>query len=125
MEQQSRGSRHLKRVRATFPVGIVGDLLDGKGQLLNLSSGGCCLRADQRLKQSPYLRLLLHAPNESSPIKVELAIVRWISGDEFGLEFIRIHADHQRRLRHLLDLLETQPDLEHRGQVEAPAGQPA
>lgn len=121
MEQRSWENRNLKRIRVQLPVRIVGDLLDGKGELVNLSPGGCCLKGDQSLKASPYLRLMLYAPNDSDPIKVELAIVRWVSGDEFGIQFIRVHADHQQRLRQLLKFLEMQPDLEQQAQASAPA----
>lgn len=125
MEQKSAENRNLKRLRVEFPVRIVGDLLDGKGRLINLSVGGCRLKGDQSLRESPYLRLLLYAPNEPSPIKVELAIVRWISGDEFGLQFVRVHADHQRRLRRLLKFLELQPGLDHRAPAAVHACQSA
>lgn len=125
MEQKSVENRNLNRVRVQFPVGIVGDLLDGQGQLVNLSPGGCRIKGDQSLKDSAYLRLMLYAPNDPVPIKIELAIIRWVSGDEYGIEFIRVHADHQARLRQLLKFLEMQPGLEQRGQAPMPAFQPA
>lgn len=125
MEQKSVENRNLNRVRAQFPVGIVGDLLDGKGQLVNLSPGGCRIKGDQSLKDSAYLRLILYAPNDPIPIKIELAIIRWVRGDEYGIEFIRVHADHQSRLRQLLKFLEMQPGREQRGQAAVPAFQPA
>ncbi len=125
MEQKSGENRNLNRIRVQFPVGIVGDLLDGKGQLVNLSPGGCRIKGDQSLKDSAYLRLMLYAPNDPTPIKIELAIIRWVSGDEFGIEFIRVHSDHQSRLRQLLKFLEMQPGLEQRGQAALPALQPA
>lgn len=109
MERTGAEHRQLNRVRVQFPVGVIGDLLDGQGEVLNLSAGGCCVRGDKSLKESPYLRLLLHPPSDTSPIKVELAVIRWISGEEYGLQFIRVNSDHQARLRHLLKLLEMGP----------------
>ena len=123
MEQKE--NRNLKRVQVQFPAGIVGDLVDGNGEIVNLSSGGCRLKGDQSLKESAYLRLLLYAPNDPAPIKVELAIVRWVSGNEFGIEFIRVHADHQSRLRQLLRFLAMQPGLEQRASASVPAFQSA
>lgn len=125
MEPTRAENRDLKRVRVQFPIGIIGDLLDGKGEVLNLSTGGCRVRGDNSLKQSPYLRLLLHPPNGASPIKVELAVVRWVSGEEYGLQFIRMNADHQTRLRQFLRLLEMGPVMDHGTSGGAPAFQPA
>lgn len=124
MEQTTPEKRNLKRVRVQFPVGIVGDLLDGKGEVLDLSSGGCRVRGDKSLKASPYLHLLLHPPNDASPIKVELAIIRWVSGEEYGLQFIRMNADHQSRLRQLLNLLEMGPGMDRSTPGCGPAFQP-
>lgn len=124
MDQPSGENRNLKRVRVQFPVGIVGDLLDGKGEIINLSPGGCRLKGDKSLKESPYLRLLLHSPSDPAPIKIELAVVRWVSGEEFGIQFIRVHADHQKRLRRLLKLLEMQPGLESQAPAKVSAFQP-
>ncbi len=125
MEQKGSENRNLNRVRVQFPVGIVGDLLDRKGQLINLSPGGCRIKGDQSLKDTAYLRLLLYAPNDPTPIKIELAIIRWVSGDEFGIQFIRVHSDHQKRLRQLLKFLEMQPGLEQHAQASVPAFQPS
>lgn len=125
MEPTRAENRDLKRIRVQFPVGIIGDLLDGKGEVLNLSTGGCRVRGDNSLKASPYLRLLLHPPNDTSPIKVELAVIRWVCGEEYGLQFIRMNADHQARLRQLLRLLEMGPAVDHSTAGDTPAFQSA
>lgn len=125
MEPRSTEQRELKRIRVQFPVGIVGDLLDGKGELLNLSTGGCRVRGDQRLQVTPYLRLLLYPQGDTAPIKVELAVVRWVCGNEFGLQFIRMHTDHQKRLRNLLQILGMMPGHEDSPRLTASAIHPA
>ena len=126
MDQPSgdtREHRGLKRIRVQLPVGVVGDLLDATAEVLNLSTGGCRLRGDRSLKDSPYLRLLLYSPEDNVPIKVELAIIRWVSDDEFGIEFIRMHAEQQQRLRQLLRLVELTPGSDYTAAARRPISQ--
>ena len=53
------------------------------------------------------LELRVYAPNIESPIVIESAHVKWISGQTFGLAFIRITEAEQRRLGQLVhDLME-------------------
>lgn len=101
--------RLLKRFHTEFSVGFLGDLLDGKGQLLDLSTGGCRVQGGGPIKTSLYLHLFLHPPRAHNPVKVELAAVRWTSGTEFGVEFIRVSPDQQQRLQELLKVIELRP----------------
>lgn len=101
--------RFVKRYPVQFGVELIGDLIDGKGVVLDLSTGGCALRTAVPMADAPYVRLLLHPPHEEALIKVELAAVRWTNGETFGLEFIRMNADQQKRLRDVLTVLKMAP----------------
>ncbi len=101
--------RQLKRHPTHTPIAYVWDLLDGGGQLIDLSTGGCRVRSDGTIQDPTYLRLILHPPHEQLPIKVELAAVRWAAGQEFGLEFIRMNGEHQKRLREWVNFLDMSP----------------
>ena len=98
--------RQLQRLSVRSPVALVWDLIDGGGQVIDLTTGGCRIRHDGFLKNSTYLRLILHPPHEVFPIKVELAIVRWVTEHEVGVEFIRVHAAHKKRLGQWLKVLD-------------------
>ena len=98
--------RQGKRVGAQFEVGLLGDLVDGNGRLVDLSTGGCRLRSSEGVKPNSQLHVFLRSPHDVVPIKVELAAVRWANGQEFGLEFIRVHPGQQKRLGHLVTALQ-------------------
>ncbi len=117
--------RGLKRFRVRFPIGLVGDVLDGKGELLDLSTGGCRIQGGSYLKSVPYLGLILHVPHIPMPVKVELAAVRWVSGAECGMEFIRVNSHQQEHLRQLIRLLEMVPTAGQCGRGTDPALQGA
>jgi hypothetical protein len=53
------------------------------------------------------LELRIYVPNTESPLMIESAHVQWISGQTFGLAFIRITEAEQQRLAQLVhDLME-------------------
>ncbi len=92
-----RDTRQVRRFDARFDVGLLGDLLDGTGRLVDLSTGGCRLRSSEGMQPNGYLHLFLPSPHAAVPVKVELASIRWANRGEFGLEFIRVHPEQQKR----------------------------
>ncbi len=100
-----------RRFTAELTVSLLGDLVDGKGVVYDLSTGGGAIRSAVPLSDTPYVCLLIHPPHEDTLIKVEVAAVRWIRGETFGLEFIRMNAEQQKRLRDLVEVLHIAPGL--------------
>jgi len=87
--------------------GVVFNLsLEGCGVVFNLSLEGCAVGSDTSIRQGTYLELCIQTYQQDLPIEVELAVVRWSEGREFGLEFIRIRAEEQDRLRRFVKTLE-------------------
>lgn len=87
--------------------GVVFNLsLEGCGVVFNLSLEGCAVGSDTRIRPGTYLEICIQPHQQDSPIEVELAVVRWSEGREFGLEFIRIRAEEQDRLRRFVKTLE-------------------
>jgi len=52
------------------------------------------------------LRLLIEVPEETSPICVEQAVVRWVRGQQFGLEFVTFATSEHERLSRVVQALE-------------------
>ncbi len=102
----TRDTRQVRRFDARFDVGLLGDLLDGRGRLVDLSTGGCRLRSSEGMQPNGYLHLFLRSPHAAVPVKVELASIRWANRGEFGLEFFRVHPEQQKRLRDLVNTLQ-------------------
>ncbi len=113
--------RQQSRYRVRLPVGISGDLLDGRGLIVNLSSGGCAVQSDCHINGRSYVHLHFDLPHGADPIKVELAVVRWIKGRQIGLEFIRVSPAQQQRLRELIKFLDMAPDSKLAGSAASRA----
>lgn len=103
------GRRRLKRMRVGFPIRLVGDLMNKKGVVVDLSLGGCGIEGQEGLKDAKYLGLMLCAPGSKDPIKVELAAVRWVGDQQAGLEFVRMNPDQRNRLHELIKNMEMAP----------------
>ncbi len=54
------------------------------------------------IRRDALLRVVIDVPRYLSPIHVDRAIVRWSSGNEFGLEFVGISFEEQERLQRLI-----------------------
>lgn len=78
---------------------------EGHGMLLDLSPEGCRIKGAPPFPAGTRLRLQLWLPGQSQPLKVELAAVRWVKRDEFGVRFITVSPDALARLTQACQLL--------------------
>ncbi len=101
--------RTYPRFPLTCPVAFSGDLLEGQGNVVNISKVGCAVQCDQQVREGVYLNLFLRLPEGAVPMKIELAAVRWARGGLFGMEFLRIHPTAQGRLHKFIKFLEMPP----------------
>jgi hypothetical protein len=79
------------------------------GTVLNLSVQGCAITAEHVPAVSTYVSLEIDLLNREARAAIELAAVRWVSGNRCGLEFIRVTPDILVRLNAFVLLLEQTP----------------
>ena len=103
--------RKLTRVPVTCPIAFSGDQIVGIGQITDLSPGGARIASKSLPPRGTYLGLSIYVPDQESPLKVELAPVRWAQGGHFGVEFIRVAEDDQQRIRQLIRSAEASPTI--------------
>ena len=72
---------------------------EGEGTLLDVSTSGCRATSSVKLQPDTLLKLTLFLPDYDWPMRVEQAIVRWVNGEQFGLEFTSIRLSQRERLR--------------------------
>ena len=53
-----------------------------------------------------YLALLIHVPGSAHPLYVARAEVRWLEGEEVGMEFIHMELADRQRLGDLIRAIE-------------------
>jgi hypothetical protein len=97
------------RFAVQLPISFKGDKIAGEGVVFNLSMEGCAVGSDTSIQPGSYLQLRIQTSQQELPIEVELSAARWSEGREFGLEFIRIRAEEQDRLRRFVKTLEAGP----------------
>ncbi len=74
----------------------------GEGVLHNLSQTGCRVECDRTVLQGSYMTLRLLLPDGIRSLIVELAAVRWVREQYFGIEFLRLPAPEHARLEEFL-----------------------
>ena len=102
METTLSFQRSHDRLFMTCPVMFAGVPFIGEGYLLNLSPVGCTVECDRRVLNGSYMRLRLFLPDDGPSIDIELAAVRWVRGQFFGVEFLRLPVQERSRLDRFL-----------------------
>lgn len=79
---------------------------DAVGMVVDISPHGCRIRSTSPVFIGMPLRLLIEVPEEESPICVERAAVRWVRGQQFGLEFVTFATPEYERLARVVQALQ-------------------
>ncbi len=117
---QRMRARYVNEQRLTprflfhFPIAVFqGGAKIGDGTAYDLSRGGCAIWSPVNVEKGDHVALQLSLPDEqhpTTPLKVEVAEVRWTIPQMFGLKFISLASEDQQRLhRYLTSLQATRP----------------
>lgn len=92
-----------KRKHRRFPVQFRSsfssvNIVGGEGALADLSVRGCRVESRIAVKPGTELQLKVHLPNESAPLGISVAVVRWSRGETFGVEFMDMKDEEWKRL---------------------------
>jgi hypothetical protein len=77
----------------------------GEGMLMELALHGCRIKGTPPFSCGTRLRLQLWLPDQSQPVEVEQAVVRWTKDDQFGVSFLDVPPDTRARLAQVFQLL--------------------
>jgi len=78
------------------------DDFEGEATVLDVSTNGCRVESSVEVTIGMVLKLSLFLSDFKWPLRIDQAIVRWIDGKEFGLEFTSIRLAQRERLRSLI-----------------------
>ena len=90
--------RIQRRLSVAYPVIFGGAPFVGEGVVSDLSLSGCSVRCEQTVLTGSYIKLSVLLPDPTSSLFIELGKVRWVSGNAFGVEFIRVPTLTRHRL---------------------------
>ncbi len=101
--------RKSPRFDVNFGSAFAGDTLAGQGTITNLSMGGCSIESKITPPAQSVVGLRIQLPDSQWPLEVEEAVVRWVRGHTFGLEFQTLSDPDTTRLQQLLQDLDQGP----------------
>jgi len=93
--------RKYVRYQVEFPATFGGDHT-GMGIVYNLGIGGCKIVSDLAVDKGALLSVHLKIPEQTHPIVIRAATVRWILELEFGIEFLEMQELERARLEQFL-----------------------
>ena len=96
--------RPCRRSPTHCSVTYHGGPFQGEGTVWNLSLNGWKLSGDVPLRVGQTCSLTVNLPNQES-IFVAAAIVRWVRGQEYGLETLVVEKQMHGQLEHLFKRL--------------------
>ena len=102
--------RHDLRLRMHCPIHYSDGKLKGEGTVLDLSTGGWQVATPRPLTQGTALVLRVSLPDGQEPLEIEVATVRWSSGERFGLKNMIMGEREWKRLRRFVVENLTQSD---------------
>lgn len=85
-----------------LPLTFVGDVIEEEtqGVVFNLSLAGCTIRSRTAVPARSFLRLVIHAAN--GPITIPMAVVRWATTHQFGVDFLILPVRERAKLIELV-----------------------
>lgn len=87
-----------QRLPVDYPVIFGGAPFVGEGVVSNLSLSGCTVTCERTVLSGSYVKLSVILPDPTSSLFIELAKIRWVQKNTFGVEFIRLPTITQHRL---------------------------
>lgn len=75
---------------------------EGEAGVLDISTNGCQATSLETVTVGMALRLSVFLGDQQWPLRIDEAIVRWVTGQNFGLEFTGIRSAQRERLRALI-----------------------
>ena len=100
---KERQIRKARRVEVRCTLRFSSGEIEGEGTITNISTSGCRAESDINMAEGLDAQILIHLPDQSPPMNVERASVRWVSGDAFGLSFILFFPSERARLHTFLE----------------------
>jgi len=102
----SQERRVQPRFTTQFRSTLSGQDEEGHGRTLDISSGGCKIESDMKVAKGATFECRLHVPGLDWPLRIDQAVVRWVEGKTFGIEFTRLSLEELSKLNTVLAYLD-------------------
>jgi hypothetical protein len=75
------------RLKKLVPVRYLGDGIAGEGMLEDLSLSGSYMTGNAPVSVGMELSLQMFVPGDPEPLLIDRAVVQWVKGAAFGVDF--------------------------------------
>ncbi len=96
---ERRGRRIAMNCRLFF---FGDDEFEGEATVLDISTNGCRAASVTEVRVGLTLKLSLFLQDQQWPLRIDQAVVRWVEGQSFGLEFVGIRPAQRERMRTIM-----------------------
>ena len=107
--------RKDQRLKKLVPVRYLGDGMAGEGIIKDLSLSGSYMTGNAPVSVGMTLALQIFVPGDPEPLLIDRAIVKWVKGSEFGVDFDRPQPKGAERITKIIStLVKSQHGLSHK-----------
>jgi hypothetical protein len=92
-------NREYERMPVSFPLTFENLNTKGQGNVTNLSMGGCNFNTSTPLATGMVLRMELRIAQDTAPVMVDAATVRYTREHSVGVEFLQWQEKERERLQ--------------------------
>ena len=97
--------REQPRFTSQFRSTISDGQGEGQGRTLDLSVGGCMIETDLPVIVGASFECRIYVPGLDWPLRIDEAQVRWVKGNTFGIQFVKVKPDEEEKLKQVIDSL--------------------
>jgi hypothetical protein len=98
MESMRPYIREHYRLPVSYPAMFSDTSTVGEARVTNLSVFGCTLECVRGLPEKTHLLIRLILPDDRESLPIDVAEVRWVKGNQLGLQFNRLERKANLRL---------------------------
>ena len=102
-DKAAMAERRGRRINLSCRLFLFGeDDFEAEATILDLSTNGCQATSLTEVQVGTTLRLSLFLHDQEWPVRIDEALVRWVKGANFGLEFTGIRSAQRERVRAII-----------------------
>jgi hypothetical protein len=94
--------RQQPRFTSQFRSTISGEQREGQGRTRDLSAGGCMIESDFPVVVGASFECRIYVPGLDWPLRIDEAQVRWVKGNTFGVQFMKIKLAEEEKLKQVI-----------------------
>ena len=99
------GMRKSQRLKKLAPVRYRGDGIAGEGMIEDLSLSGSYIIGKTSVSVGMALALQMFVPGDPEPVLIDRAIVKWVNGSGFGVDFDTSQPQMAERITTIISML--------------------